>query len=145
MYIETKIQLGETLLGTLKVYRTETLGNPGRDLMKYAATFCSREWNEGKFCKPIGFRHRFSYGVLSLHGAAVRALLKAYPQLRAGRPGKPRNRIQCRKCKQIIWSRDRHEMVTCRCGAVSVDGGYDYCRTGGHRKNIKVLREPWEK
>lgn len=39
-----------------------------------------------------------------------------------------KNKIQCRKCKDIIESKFRHDFVTCSCGAVSTDGGNDYWR-----------------
>ena len=38
------------------------------------------------------------------------------------------NRGRCKLCGDIIESTDRHEFVTCRCGACSVDGGHDYLR-----------------
>lgn len=39
-----------------------------------------------------------------------------------------RNRAKCRSCDTIIESRHRHDYVTCKCGAISVDGGTDYFR-----------------
>ena len=41
-----------------------------------------------------------------------------------------RNRFKCNKCKDIIESKSRHDFVTCRCGAISCDGGHDYIRLG---------------
>lgn len=38
------------------------------------------------------------------------------------------NRGRCKLCGDIIESTDRHEFVTCRCGACSVDGVHDYLR-----------------
>jgi len=38
------------------------------------------------------------------------------------------NRARCVKCGDIIISRHRHDFVTCKCGAISIDGGNDYCR-----------------
>jgi len=38
--------------------------------------------------------------------------------------------IQCKKCKDIIKSNHRHDYVRCKCGAISIDGGFDYCRLG---------------
>jgi hypothetical protein len=38
------------------------------------------------------------------------------------------NRAGCRSCGDIIESTHRHDYVTCRCGAISVDGGSDYQR-----------------
>lgn len=42
-----------------------------------------------------------------------------------------RNTITCDACKDVIESHYRHDFVTCRCGAVSVDGGHDYLRRVG--------------
>ena len=39
-----------------------------------------------------------------------------------------KNAIQCKLCDEIIESTDRHQYVTCKCGACAVDGGYDYLR-----------------
>lgn len=35
-------------------------------------------------------------------------------------------RAKCKKCNTIIDSKSRHDMVSCACGAISVDGGSDY-------------------
>jgi len=37
-----------------------------------------------------------------------------------------KNAIQCKLCGDIIESTDRHQYVTCKCGACAVDGGHDY-------------------
>lgn len=39
-----------------------------------------------------------------------------------------RNVIQCKNCGEIIESKDTHDLVTCKCGRVSVDGGHEYLR-----------------
>lgn len=36
------------------------------------------------------------------------------------------NKIQCKKCGDIIESKTRHDFVECSCGSVAVDGGKDY-------------------
>lgn len=41
------------------------------------------------------------------------------------------NESECRKCGDIIWSAHVHDFKTCRCGAVSVDGGMEYIRRCG--------------
>ncbi len=48
-------------------------------------------------------------------------------------PKKPlnRNRAKCRKCGDVIESTHRHDFVSCKCGAIFVDGGNDYWRFGG--------------
>lgn len=42
------------------------------------------------------------------------------------------NKVQCLSCGDIIESRHRHDFVSCKCGATSVDGGYDYARVLGN-------------
>ena len=46
------------------------------------------------------------------------------------------NEAQCRKCNDIIWSAHRHDFKTCKCGAISVDGGMDYIRRVGNPEDI---------
>ena len=41
------------------------------------------------------------------------------------------NTIQCTTCNDIIYSAHRHDFKSCKCGAVSVDGGVDYLRRVG--------------
>lgn len=41
-----------------------------------------------------------------------------------------RNIAQCRLCKDIIESKHRHDFVSCKCGAIFIDGGQDYQRCG---------------
>lgn len=36
------------------------------------------------------------------------------------------NKVRCNSCLDVIESKHRHDFVTCKCGAVSVDGGNDY-------------------
>ena len=40
------------------------------------------------------------------------------------------NAVQCPECKDIIFSRARHDFHYCSCGYVFIDGGFDYCRFG---------------
>lgn len=42
-----------------------------------------------------------------------------------------RNAAQCRKCKDVIESVHRHDFVSCKCGAIFIDGGREYFRAGG--------------
>ena len=39
-----------------------------------------------------------------------------------------RNSAMCKRCGQNIESRGVHDFVTCRCGAISVDGGRQYLK-----------------
>lgn len=50
-------------------------------------------------------------------------------------------RIKCKLCKDIIWSRYRWDMQTCKCGAISIDGGNDYTKITGFPENVIFLKE----
>lgn len=50
-----------------------------------------------------------------------------------------KNRARCKKCLDIIESKYRHDFVTCKCGAIFLDGGNDYWRQGGDLESIERL------
>lgn len=50
-----------------------------------------------------------------------------------------RNIAKCKKCGDIIESKHRHDFVTCKCGAISIDGGIDYTRVVGEPKDYQRL------
>ena len=39
-----------------------------------------------------------------------------------------RNAIQCVHCRDVIESKYTHDFKSCKCGAVSVDGGLSYTK-----------------
>ena len=41
------------------------------------------------------------------------------------------NRVYCKKCKDTPTSHHGHDFVSCKCGAISVDGGPNYLRRIG--------------
>lgn len=50
--------------------------------------------------------------------------------------------LKCKKCGDIIFSRSRHDFRYCSCGAIFVDGGFDYFRYGGDfadMESVKIL------
>jgi len=49
---------------------------------------------------------------------------------------KIKNDARCRKCGDEIESKSRHDFVTCKCGAISVDGGQDYMRRCGNPEDF---------
>ncbi|MGN0115087.1 MAG: hypothetical protein ACI396_07140 [Acutalibacteraceae bacterium] len=51
------------------------------------------------------------------------------------------NKIRCKKCNDIIESKSVHDFKTCKCGAVSVDGGNCYLRRCGNPEDIEELSE----
>ncbi len=40
------------------------------------------------------------------------------------------NKARCRKCSDVIESKHRHDFVSCKCGAIFIDGGREYLRRG---------------
>ena len=51
------------------------------------------------------------------------------------------NKARCKKCGDIIESEFRHDFLPCKCGAIFVDGGKDYCRRGGNPEDFEELSE----
>ena len=39
-----------------------------------------------------------------------------------------KNSIRCKKCDDVIESKNVHDLVSCKCGNCSVDGGKQYIR-----------------
>ena len=54
---------------------------------------------------------------------------------------KYKNKARCKKCGDIIESKYRQDFVSCKCGAIFVDGGNDYFRRGGNLEDIEELFE----
>jgi hypothetical protein len=51
------------------------------------------------------------------------------------------NKAQCRKCGDIIESKQVHDFVYCSCRTIAVDGGLEYLRRVGDLANIIELSE----
>jgi hypothetical protein len=49
------------------------------------------------------------------------------------------NKVQCRICKDVIISRSRRDLQVCKCGAILIEGGFEYLRRGGSIENIIEL------
>ena len=49
------------------------------------------------------------------------------------------NKIQCKKCGDIIESKTVHDFKFCKCGAIAVDGGHDYLRRAGNLEDYICL------
>lgn len=53
------------------------------------------------------------------------------------------NQIRCPKCSDTPFSMHRHDFATCKCGAVSVDGGQEYFkRVGSSWEEMSVTIDP---
>ena len=46
------------------------------------------------------------------------------------------NAAGCRKCKTTAVSQYRNDYASCKCGAISVDGGHDYIRRVGNLEDM---------
>lgn len=47
---------------------------------------------------------------------------------------------RCKKCGDLIWSSDVHDMVWCKCGAIAIDGGEDYCKVTGNLDDMEDVK-----
>ena len=49
-------------------------------------------------------------------------------------------KIKCLNCNDIIESKHRHDLVTCKCDNCYIDGGQDYLHFGGnHYSKILII------
>lgn len=145
MPLEISIRLGTDELALLQVERLQSLRH-NKETYTYQAHITAEAWNDGITAASGKFTHDYADGMLVLLQKACSALLRCYPELRAGRLGIPRNRAKCRKCGDIIWSTHRHDFIRCRCGAIALDGGYDYCRRAFTDANDFIeVPESWQK
>jgi len=56
--------------------------------------------------------------------------------------GKTMSGIKCKKCKDEIFSLHVHDFKTCECGAVSVDGGREYCKiVADDFENVEIIKK----
>lgn len=46
---------------------------------------------------------------------------------------------KCKLCGDILNTNTNHEMRSCTCGALSVDGGHDYVRVIGNEEEFEVV------
>ena len=52
-----------------------------------------------------------------------------------------KNAVRCHKCGTVAESKHRHDFVSCFCGDISVDGGFDYLRRVGNLGGYEDLSE----
>lgn len=46
------------------------------------------------------------------------------------------NAVLCKKCDEVIYSKNRHDFHECSCRSVNVDGGRDYFKVGYYPDSI---------
>lgn len=154
MPLTVSLDIGNHSIGVLCISRLEGITH-GQDIYRYSVTYsdavgpdsiCSYRSTEIANLNPVMaiFKAKYSEGALKLTQSGIDAFLKANPAFVAARPGVPRNRAKCRKCGQRIQSYYRHDYVACKCGAIAVDGGYEYSRRGGDTKDFIELPEKWQ-
>lgn len=51
------------------------------------------------------------------------------------------NKIKCKKCEDIIESKNTNDYKRCSCGAVAIDGGKDFLKRIGNEKDYEELSE----
>ena len=51
------------------------------------------------------------------------------------------NKIQCKKCNDIIESKHVHDFKWCSCKSIALDGGLEYLRRLGNLEDIIELSE----
>lgn len=49
------------------------------------------------------------------------------------------NKIKCKKCGDIIDSKNTNDYKKCSCGAVAVDGGKEYLKRIGNEKDYEEM------
>ena len=50
------------------------------------------------------------------------------------------NAIVCKKCNNVLFSRNVHDYRECDCGLISIDGGFDYVRICGDENDFEEVR-----
>jgi hypothetical protein len=48
------------------------------------------------------------------------------------------NAIKCKNCNTIIYSRATHDFHWCPCGKCAIDGGFEYIKITGDRKDWEL-------
>lgn len=51
------------------------------------------------------------------------------------------NSIKCKKCNEIIRSKNLHDFRWCSCKSVAIDGGSWYAKVSGHFNDYEFLTE----
>jgi hypothetical protein len=113
------------------------LGRQGDPGFTYGTVIIAGEHGPGVFTHDI--RHTPITELADIT-YMLQCLVAAYPNL--GRPyfgEKQYSTAKCAKCGTVIESRERHEFVSCHCGAISVDGGTNYCRRCGKSEDFAPM------
>lgn len=55
------------------------------------------------------------------------------------------NKVRCKKCDDIIESKFTHDMVSCKCKSIAVDGGHEYQKLTGDIENFDTSYSEYKK
>lgn len=50
------------------------------------------------------------------------------------------NAIVCKKCDNVLFSRHIHDFRECDCGAIAIDGGFDYLKICGNESDFDDVK-----
>jgi hypothetical protein len=143
MALVVTMAFGSNPAGTLQIERIDPLSDK-KDSYRYTVRFSTDDWAGEPKSIMVAFKQRYSDGMLALIGKAISTLVKWFPEIKSAYIGVPRNRIKCRRCGRVLWSKHRHHFISCRCGAVAIDGGYDYCKRSGNPEDMEEVKEKWQ-
>lgn len=51
------------------------------------------------------------------------------------------NSARCKKCGDVLRSKNRHHFVVCRCGSTMIDGGSWYLKRSGELTDMEEMSE----
>lgn len=125
------------LINTREIFELNIGRQDDPGFVKGAVVIPGAPWDTG--CFGVDMPHSPMPEILTV-SSMLQCLMAQYPNL--ARPffgEKSFSKAKCARCGQVIESRERHEFVSCSCGAIAVDGGTDYCRYVGKSEDFAVL------
>lgn len=87
--------------------------------------------------------HDYNDGALDLVVDVLASAIARWPKLKSSR--RPRNRIRCKRCGDIVESIYRHDYRKCKCGASAVDGGQELIVSQGGEAERAPKDSPLER
>lgn len=88
---------------------------------QYVCGSGAQAWGYAEYTRPLTQQEIKDYELKQVSAEIPVFTSRARPKI-------VRNRIRCTHCGDVIESESVHDFKTCSCGAVSVDGGHDYCK-----------------
>ena len=122
-----------------EMFRRVGLQYPNEEFTKDSQWYTKRTWTkeeEKEFCSWLAekVKKTWPYMTKKKVGAEVAMFNLCY-----GWKIRVPNSAKCRKCGDVIESKTRHDFQTCKCGAISVDGGRDYMKRSGNPEDFEDI------